>query len=87
MTALTNPEAASPFGARRYNAWNEHVKARYGGQVQKVCVIAGFSFPNRDGLVGTGGCTFCNNDGFTPGYLDRRQTIAEQIDAGLDFLH
>ncbi len=87
MTVLTNPETVCPFGARRYNAWNEHVKARYGGRVQKVSVIAGFSCPNRDGLVGTGGCTFCNNDGFTPGYLDRRQTIAEQIDAGLDFLH
>lgn len=54
--------------------------------MQKVSIIAGFTCPNRDGLVGTGGCTLCNNAGFTPGYLDRQQTIAEQIDAGLDFL-
>lgn len=81
-----NPEDISPFGARRYHAWNDHVKERYGGRVQKVSIEAGFTCPNRDGSVGTGGCTFCNNDGFTPGYLDRRQSITEQIDAGLDFL-
>ena len=80
------PEAISPFGERRYHAWNEHVKTRYGGRVQKVSVVAGFTCPNRDGLVGTGGCTFCNNASFTPGYLNRRQPIAEQIAAGLDFL-
>lgn len=79
-------QTVSPFGARRYNAWNEYVKQRYGGRVQKVSIEAGFTCPNRDGLVATGGCTFCNNDGFTPGYLDRRQSITQQIDAGLDFL-
>jgi radical SAM protein (TIGR01212 family) len=81
-----NPEVISPFGERRYNAWNEHVKTRYGGRVQKVSVDAGFTCPNRDGLVGTGGCTFCNNASFTPGYLNRRQPISEQLDAGLEFL-
>src|SRR5690606_15139707 len=78
--------AASPFGERRYNAWNDHVKRRWGGRVQKVSVAAGFTCPNRDGTVGSGGCTFCNNAGFTPGYLDRRDPIGEQIDAGLRFL-
>ena len=76
----------SPFGERRYHAWNEHVKTRYGGRVQKVSVLAGFTCPNRDGLVGKGGCTFCNNDGFTPGYLDPQQSITAQLDHGLDFL-
>ncbi|WP_293605406.1 TIGR01212 family radical SAM protein [Polaromonas sp. UBA4122] len=81
-----NTEAISPFGERRYHAWNDHVKALHGGRVQKVSIAAGFTCPNRDGLVGTGGCTFCNNASFTPGYLDRRQPITEQIDAGLLFL-
>ncbi len=79
--------AHSPFGKRRYNAWNEQVKERRGGRVQKVSVIAGFSCPNRDGTLAWGGCTFCNNDGFTPGYLERSQSITAQIDAGLEFLH
>ena len=81
-----HPETTNPFGARRYHAWNDQVKDRHGERVQKVSVIAGFTCPNRDGVVGTGGCTFCNNAGFTPGYLDQRQSITEQINAGLDFL-
>lgn len=76
----------APFGERRYNAWNDHVKTRYGGRVQKVSVAAGFTCPNRDGLLGKGGCTFCNNASFTPGYLTGSQSITEQLDAGLDFL-
>jgi hypothetical protein len=85
--AVARPAAAiAPFGARRYNAWNDHVKRLYGGRVQKVSVAAGFTCPNRDGALGTGGCTFCNNAGFTPGYLDRRDSIHTQIDTGLRFL-
>lgn len=76
----------SPFGERRYNAWNDYVKVRHGGRVQKVSVLGGFTCPNRDGLLGTGGCTFCNNASFTPGHLDRRQSIHDQIEAGLEFL-
>lgn len=76
----------SPFGVRRYNAWNDEVKRRHGGRVQKVSVAGGFTCPNRDGVLGSGGCTFCNNAGFTPGYLDRRDSIAAQIDTGLRFL-
>ncbi len=85
-TRRMDSQAVSPFGARRYRSWNEHVKERHGGRVQKVSIEAGFTCPNRDGRVAVGGCTFCNNDGFTPLYLDRRQSISEQIDAGLDFL-
>jgi len=82
-----NPPPISPFGERRYNAWNDATKIRHGGRVQKVSVDAGFTCPNRDGLVGSGGCTFCNNASFTPGYLSRRQSITEQLDIGLEFLH
>lgn len=76
----------SPFGERRYNAWNDRIKSRFGGRVQKVSVEAGFTCPNRDGTRGEGGCTFCNTAGFTPGYLDRRDAITTQIDTGLGFL-
>lgn len=81
-----NLEPSNPFGARRYHAWNDQVKDRHGERVQKVSVVAGFTCPNRDGLVGRGGCTFCNNAGFTPSYLEEGQSITEQIEAGLDFL-
>jgi len=81
--SLTVP---SPFGERRYLAWNEQVITRNGGRVQKLSVLGGFTCPNRDGLLGKSGCTFCNNASFTPGYLEPSQSITAQIDAGLDFL-
>lgn len=75
-----------PFGERRYRAWNDDVRRRHGGRVQKVSVSAATTCPNRDGSVGRGGCTFCNNDGFTPSYLRGQPSITAQIDTGLAFL-
>lgn len=83
---MNSTAPSSPFGARRYNAYNDWVARTHGGRIQKVSVAAGFTCPNRDGTVGTGGCSFCNNAGFTPGYLDARTGIASQIDTGLGFL-
>jgi radical SAM protein (TIGR01212 family) len=74
-----------PFGARRFLSWNDQQRSRHGGRVQKVSVDAGFTCPNRDGSKGVGGCTFCNNDGFTPSYLRSQKDISQQIDTGLDF--
>ena len=71
---------------RRYNAWADYCRKTYGGRVQKVAVDAGFSCPNRDGTVGVGGCTFCNNDGFNPSYCSREKPVTQQLDEGLLFL-
>ncbi|WP_288791561.1 TIGR01212 family radical SAM protein [uncultured Chitinibacter sp.] len=72
---------------RRYLAWHDLVRAKAGGRVQKISVAAGFSCPNRDGRLGVGGCTFCNNRGFTPGYVtEHLDNLYAQIDTGLEFL-
>ena len=39
---------------------------RWGLRVHKVAIDAGFTCPNRDGARGKGGCTFCNNESFSP---------------------
>lgn len=57
---------------------------RYGMRLQRLTLDGGFSCPNRDGTLGTGGCTFCDNAAFHPGYT-KGKSIAEQIDAGIDF--
>lgn len=74
------------FGRRRYFSWNDLQKEKHGGRIQKVSVAAGFTCPNRDGAVGRGGCTFCNNAGFTPSYLREHPDIAGQLETGLNFL-
>ena len=71
---------------RRFNAWANQAKKRFGTRLQKLSINAGFSCPNRDGTVGYGGCTFCNNEGFNPSYCNPEKPIARQIDEGLSFI-
>lgn len=54
---------------------------RYGARVHKLAIHAGFTCPNRDGSKGRGGCSFCNNESFSP-HADREPSVAEQIAAG-----
>lgn len=70
---------------RRFNAYSEYLKKEFGGRVQKLSIDAGFSCPNRDGLKGTGGCTFCDNDAFNPSYCKPQKSITQQIREGIDF--
>ncbi len=71
---------------RRYNAYADYIRQRFGGRIQKVSVDAGFTCPNRDGTVGIGGCTFCNNEAFNPSYCATATSIEEQLQRGIAFL-
>lgn len=42
---------------------NEYLRDTYGEKIYKLAIDAGFTCPNRDGTVGTGGCTFCSEGG------------------------
>lgn len=70
---------------RRYSAYVDFFRRRYGARLQKVVIDAGFTCPNRDGKVGFGGCTFCDNAAFHPAYSRAEKTIGEQIDEGVEF--
>lgn len=60
--------------------------ARYfDSKVQKLAVNAGFSCPNRDGTIGRGGCTYCDNRTFNPSYCSPLATVTEQIGRGREF--
>ena len=74
------------FNGRRYHTYNDWVKRTHGGRLQKVSIDAGFTCPNRDGALGVGGCSFCNNEGFSPSYLREQRNILDQIDTGIDFM-
>lgn len=69
----------------RYNSYIGYFRKTYGERLQKVVVDAGFTCPNRDGLAGTGGCTYCDNAAFHPGYSTAGVPIHEQIDEGIKF--
>ena len=48
-----------------YYPFSEYLKGRFGCKVYKVTIDAGSTCPNRDGKVGVGGCSYCNNMGFS----------------------
>ena len=70
---------------RPYNSYTAYFKRLFGSRVQKVAVNAGFTCPNRDGTISTGGCTFCNNAAFTPSYCQPTKSVKQQIEEGIEF--
>lgn len=54
-------------------------------KVQKITLNAGFTCPNRDGLKGRGGCTYCNNQTFSPAYALSDRSVTEQLREGIAF--
>lgn len=70
---------------KRYNTFVGYYRRQYGERLQKLVIDAGFTCPNRDGTVGRGGCSFCDNAAFHPSYSTSGKSIAEQIDEGIEF--
>ena len=75
-----------PWGDnRRFNSYSNYFTKQFGGRVQKISIDAGFSCPNRDGKISTGGCTFCSNAAFNPSYCRPEKSIKQQIEEGIEF--
>ena len=70
---------------KRYNTFVGYYKRVYGERLQKLVIDAGFTCPNRDGTVGYGGCSFCDNAAFHPSYSTAGKSIAAQIDEVIEF--
>ncbi len=69
----------------RYLNYNTVLKNEFSERVQKISINAGFTCPNRDGSKGTGGCTYCNNQTFSPAYTLTQSSVSEQIREGIEF--
>jgi radical SAM protein (TIGR01212 family) len=67
----------------RYYGYNFHLRQLFGYRVQRVSVDAGFTCPNVDGTVATGGCTFCDNRSFSPSRRLPRGGIGAQLEQGI----
>lgn len=70
---------------KRYNSFVGYFKRRYGERLQKIVLDAGFTCPNRDGRVGRGGCTYCDNAAFHPSYSTAGKSLHQQLDEGIEF--
>ncbi|MDH6535334.1 TIGR01212 family radical SAM protein [Parabacteroides sp. 52] len=70
---------------KRYNEFGDFLRRVFPYKVQKISVNAGFTCPNRDGTKGWGGCTYCNNQTFSPDYCRTEKSVSEQLDEGIRF--
>ena len=68
-----------------YADMGNYLASRFPYKVQKISLNAGFSCPNRDGTKGWGGCSYCNNQTFSPDYCHTGRSITEQLDEGIAF--
>ena len=74
-----------PETSQRYLNYNQVLKSEFTERVQKISINAGFTCPNRDGNRGIGGCTYCNNQTFSPEYCKPTKSITQQIEEGIEF--
>jgi len=65
--------------------FSDFLREKFPFKVQKISINAGFSCPNRDGTKGWGGCTYCNNQTFSPEYCATEKSVTEQLREGVQF--
>src|SRR3954466_12556202 len=73
-------------GRRRYRALSSYLRDRFGTKVRTVTIDAGFTCPNVDGTITTGGCVYCDNRSFSPNRRLPRATVAAQVERGITIL-
>lgn len=80
MARKQNDKAVKP-----YRDFADFLAGHFPVKMQKLTVDAGLSCPNRDGTVGTGGCIYCNNAAFSPGFGNRREPVTVQLERSRAF--
>ncbi|MCC8196962.1 MAG: TIGR01212 family radical SAM protein [Ruminococcus sp.] len=70
----------NPYGRKRYLTLDAVLKREFGEKVAKVPLNAGLSCPNRDGKVGTGGCSYCSNTLSGEFAGNPRESLREQFE-------
>jgi radical SAM protein (TIGR01212 family) len=70
----------------RYYPFSRFLRKRFGRRVYRVTIDAGFTCPNVDGTVTTGGCVFCDNRSFSPNRRLPRTTVQAQVERGVALL-
>jgi radical SAM protein (TIGR01212 family) len=75
------------WGDKRFHTWNYEMRQQFGTKVFKVMLDAGFTCPNRDGTIETGGCTFCSARGSGDFAGSRRDDLVTQFNKIRDLQH
>ena len=62
-----------------YYSLDAYLKQMFGEKIYRLSLDGGFSCPNRDGTLGTRGCSFCSAGGSGDFAADRRKTVTAQL--------
>lgn len=73
------------WGDKRYNSINYFLRQKFGEKVFKISLDAGFTCPNRDGTVSTGGCIFCSESG-SGDFVGESKQLTEQFHEGVTLM-
>ena len=71
---------------KRYYSFDSFLKNTFGEKIYKVSLDGGFTCPNRDGTLGTGGCIFCSEGGSGDFASSAVLSVTDQITAGIDMV-
>lgn len=71
---------------KRYTTFTEELRQRFGCRVQRISLDAGLTCPNRDGSLGTGGCSFCGDRGAAAVGVQIELPLAEQLQRSKNYL-
>ncbi|BAH05163.1 TIGR01212 family radical SAM protein [Clostridium kluyveri] len=67
------------WGDKAYYNLNYYLRKKFGCKVFKISLDGGFSCPNRDGKISSGGCIFCSERGSGDFAGNRNLSITEQF--------
>lgn len=71
---------------KRFYDLNSYYRDLFGCRVQKISIDAGFTCPNRDGAISTGGCIYCNEKGSGSGSFQKGMSVSDQLASGMKIL-
>jgi len=74
------------MAVKRYQLFSQQLKELFGCRVHKISVDAGFGCPNRGGGRQGAGCLFCDPGGSGAVGIDRRLSVAAQLEAGKEVM-
>jgi radical SAM protein (TIGR01212 family) len=77
--------SADDSNTKFYKDFSDLLRTLLPFKVQKISINAGFTCPNRDGTKGRDGCTYCNNQAFSPQYATSYKSITQQLEEGIRF--
>lgn len=68
-----------------FRDFSDFLQKTFPFKVRKISINAGFTCPNRDGTKGWGGCSYCNNQAFSPQCAANGKTVNRQLEEGIRF--